>query len=169
MASHTVSLFRAIVNPPLASKRVPTEEIEKALNKWCEPPPENVSSGQTKIISATTFKNIRNLLSHYEDPIKQKEWALRPRIFTILRNIRCLDFMPDFVALRQMDDMLPFNEHELPTSLGHSKGAFLAAQAYCLTDAVELEKGDKGKHVQFSKDGDLHFIHISQLGSGGFG
>lgn len=168
MALNPVSILRAFVTPSFAPKRIPPDELDKALDKWCEPPLEN-DFRRPKILSATAFKNIRNLLSHYDDPIKQKEWALRPRIFTILRNIQRLDTMPDFVACKIMDDMLPFNEHELPPSLGHSRHAFVSLQACCLTEAVELEKGDKGKHVQFSHNGDLHFIQIAELGSGGFG
>lgn len=164
MALNPVSLLRAIGATSFPSKRIPADELDKALDKWCEPPSEKDSRRQTKI-SATAFKNIRNLLSHYDDPIKQREWVLRPRIFTILRNIQRLDTMPDFVASKNMDDMLPFNEHELPPSLGHSRRSFVGLQPYCLTDAAELEKGDRGKHVQFSYDADLHFIQIEELGS----
>jgi len=166
--SASQSWARGGVKSLLSGRSIPAEELERALDDWCQPPPRAGSNKHT-IKHAKAFKNIANLLSQFEDPMKKAEWAVRPRIYTILRNIGRLDTMPDFIEHKALDDMLPFPENELPSALGDSKRDFVQIQQYCLTDAKELEKGIAGKHVQFNYNADEHFIKLKELGGGGFG
>jgi len=153
-------------------KRLPLEDIEKALDNLCTVPSRATSeaSSHPPRIADTSFKHITNLLKHYEDHKGLKEWHIRPRIYTVLKGIRRLDAMNTFVRAGYMDDMLPFQSaRELPDELGDSKGEFMRFQTHCLTDAKELEKGTQGAHVHFPGSADVHFIWQRHLGSGGFG
>lgn len=118
---------RGGVKSLLSGRNIPAEKLERVLDDWCQPPPKTGSNKHT-IKHAKAFKNIANLLSQFEDPMKKTEWAVRPRIYTILRNIGRLDTMPDFNEHKALDDMLPFPEHELPPSLEDSRRGFVQTQ-----------------------------------------
>jgi hypothetical protein len=64
---------------------------------------------------------------------------------------------------------MPFQSaQDLPAELDHKWADFLTYQSCCLTTAVDIEKGIKGKHVRFNKDADIHFLQTKGLGNGGY-
>src|SRR5947207_187641 len=125
------SIAKSLVPGPKEPKRLPFEDIEKALDNWCTVPPRATSeaSSSPPRIADTSFKHITNLLKHYEDHKGLKGWHMRPRIYTVLKGIRRLDAMNTFVYAGYMDDMLPFkSERDLPDELGESKIEFIRFQ-----------------------------------------
>ena len=148
------------------SKAFPLEDVCACLERLCTVPPVDKNSRQRHLIPNSNFKEITDLLKHYEAQIGEKGWAHRPRIYTVLRGIGRLDVMKVFVSKALTDFLLPFDPQNLPTELGDHVGTFVRFQAHVLTDARELELGERGRHCFSSHQEDDHFIRLGYLGAG---
>ncbi|KAK6359606.1 hypothetical protein TWF696_000754 [Orbilia brochopaga] len=112
------------------------------------------------------IQQIANLL----EPINSR-WARVPRLYTLLRLIDQLPLL-DSVFLSQglSDFWLPFSLSSLPDGIPLAvRSAFVRAQPLVLTKAVDLEKGERGRHRHFGPDEPLPFKSKGPLGAGGFG
>jgi hypothetical protein len=158
-----------LLSGPGPQPQVPTrEDIEKALNHFCTPPLLPIGYG---VIESGRFINISGLLKDLEFYTGSQGWSFLPRIYTILRNIQCLQAMQGFIDRRLTDYALPFSEDSLPRAFPDEqyRAKFLNFQSCVLTKAIDLEKGEDGKHLWFNGDGDVHFCSRRQLGNGGAG
>jgi hypothetical protein len=153
----------------LTSRKVPADDVNKALADLCVLPGRDAKSTGPSRISDAVFKNISDLLRQYGDSEERSSWYKIPRIYTILRVIDQVNAMDAFVVNGYKDGMLPFVAHDLPKQLGDARERFIQVQEHCLTPATELEKGVQGSHVQWTGSGDIHFIKERHLGSGGHG
>jgi serine/threonine protein kinase len=75
-----------------------------------------------------------------------------------------------FIAQGITDFWSPFSIAALPDSINlATRTYFINIQSLVLTKAVDLEKGENGKHRNFAKGEPLPFESKATLGSGGFG
>lgn len=113
------------------------------------------------------FQPISEILIQYG----KGEWSLRPRLFSLLRMLDCMDLLDCFVREGIMDSALPFTQSTLPNFVvGNSlRSKLLALQKIVLykkeDELIALEEG--GKHVYLGGNGDDYFHSIHNLGSGG--
>jgi hypothetical protein len=147
---------------------IPTEDIERALSKYCAPPSQQ--KGRAKQIPPENFQNITNLLRDFELHNGLQGWSRRPRTYTILRNINRTGDMQFFID-DHTDMSLPYTLATLPAKFSdeQARQQFLGFQDHVLTPARELEQGDNGRHVHFPGSADQHFHFVRKLGRGGFG
>lgn len=152
---------------------IPLEDIEKALSWYCTLPAVDSARPHGKVrFSDESIHHVAGLLEHLEWRHGRTGWKLRPRIYTVLRNIGRLDAMQAFVDRDLRDISLPYSDATLPDVLRErrSRVAFLHFQEHVLTDASKLEMGPEGGHVHFDKNGgNDHFHLMKHLGSGGSG
>ena len=148
---------------------IPRDEVDRALQRLCTPPV--CDRRRSKIsIDDETFHRISGLLKHLEPHIEAEGWSLRPRTYTVLRNIGRLDLMPEFINLGLKDYSFPYSVEKIPEVLTDDswKEKFMNAQKYVLTEASQLENGPEGRHAHTKKGEDL-FHFYEHLGSGGYG
>ncbi|KAL8962726.1 MAG: hypothetical protein Q9193_000913 [Seirophora villosa] len=124
-------------------------------------------TGQRANISDGTFKHVTDLLKHLESHQSCQGWSVRPRIYTVLRNIGRLDLFQKFIDLGLKDISFPYTPEKLPNFLQEDslRDSFLRNQKYVLTDASQLEKG---LHA-YTKNADDLFRVVKHLGRGGYG
>ncbi|KAL8928824.1 MAG: hypothetical protein Q9208_001602 [Pyrenodesmia sp. 3 TL-2023] len=146
---------------------IPVDDLEKALSQYCTPPTPDKSTGQGSNISDATFKRITDLLEHLESHQRCRGWSVRPRLYTVLRNIGHLDLFQKFIDLGFKDISFPYTVEKLPDFLQEDRlrDGFLRHQKHVLTDASQLEKG---RHA-YTKNADDLFLVVKHLGSGGYG
>ncbi|KAF3923439.1 Ankyrin-1 [Orbilia brochopaga] len=98
-------------------------------------------------------------------------WAQAPRLYTLLRLIDQLPLLdPFFLSQGLSDYWLPFSLNSLPDGIPLAvRSAFVRAQPLVLTKAIDLEKGERGRHRHFGSDEPLPFKSKGPLGAGGFG
>lgn len=150
---------------------LPQEDVEKALSSICRISREAKSSKIIRL-SDSTLNHVAGLLANLERHRQIKGWSLRPRTYLILRHMGCTDAMREFIDAGLKDISFPYEESSLPIQFARDtvrRETFLDLQDAVLTDAVELERGEGGRHVLFAKSGNEHFHVLSDLGSGGFG
>ena len=143
-------------------------DIDRAFDELCKAPRDQKTNVRLRIPDAK-FTVISDLLKHYEDRKNLEGWHHRPRIFTVLHEIRRHDAMEAFISASLTDSCIPFEADTLPDVLGSSKHKFMQLQDTVLTPAKDLELGMGGKHRYFSSTGDDHFQKLKYLGSGGYG
>ena len=98
------------------------------------------------------------------------QWSKVPRLYIILRTIDCLAIIDAVIDAGCSDYWLPFTEQGLPSCLHPSKRSrFVAAQTSVMTNSMDLEKGEEGRHCHFREQDPLPFEIKGLLGSGGFG
>ncbi|KAK5011660.1 hypothetical protein LTR28_009894 [Elasticomyces elasticus] len=115
--------------------------------------------------SDSEIARISSLLKHLN-----QRWAKVPRTYIVLRTIKCLEHLDDFIDLGFSDHWLPATERSLPQCLRPSpRRAFVDAQHLVLTESMDLERGEQGQHCYFQRDGLIPFDTKGVLGSGGFG
>ncbi|KAJ6260422.1 Ankyrin-1 [Drechslerella dactyloides] len=104
------------------------------------------------------------------EPINSR-WARVPRLYTVLRLIDQLPLLDSiFLAQGLSDFWLPFSLSSLPDGIPLAvRSAFVRTQPLVLTKAVDLEKGERGRHRNFGPDEPLPFKSKGPLGAGGFG
>lgn len=143
------------------------DELEKALSQYCTPPTPDKVTGQPSNISDATFKRITDLLEHLESHQSCRGWSVRPRLYTVLRNIGRLDLFQRLIDLGLKDISFPYTVEKLPDFLQEDslRDGFLKHQKHVLTDASQLEKG---RHA-YTKNADDLFLVVKHLGSGGYG
>lgn len=150
---------------------LPQEDIERALSSICRISRDAKSGGIIRL-SDSTFNHIAGLLANLEKHRRIEGWSFRPRTYTILRHMGCLNAMQEFIDAGLKDISFPYEESSLPNRFASDltqRRTFLDLQDAVLTDAVELERGEDGRHVFFAKSGNEHFHVLRTLGSGGFG
>ncbi|KAL9616700.1 MAG: hypothetical protein Q9160_008453 [Pyrenula sp. 1 TL-2023] len=161
-----LSLFTSRQVPVL-----PQEDVEKALSSICRIS-RDAKSGKIIRPSDSTFNHVAGLLVNLERHRQIDGWSLRPRTYLILRHMGYTDAMREFIDAGLKDISFPYEESSLPTQFARDiarRETFLDLQDAVLTDAVELERGEGGRHVSFAKSGNEHFLVRRDLGSGGFG
>ncbi|KAI4176194.1 MAG: hypothetical protein LQ348_006052 [Seirophora lacunosa] len=146
---------------------IPVDDLEKALSQYCTPPMPDKLTGQRANISDGTFKHVTDLLEHLESHQSCQGWSVRPRIYTVLRNVGRLDLFQKFIDLGLKDISFPYTVEKLPSFLQEDslRDSFLRNQKYVLTDASQLEKG---RHA-YTKNADDLFRVVKHLGRGGYG
>jgi tetratricopeptide (TPR) repeat protein len=98
------------------------------------------------------------------------KWSKVPRTYMVLRTIGCLDVLDTFIDLGVSDHWFPFTVQSLPPCLRPSqRSQFVDAQHLVMTQSMDLEKGEKGRHCYFRKHEPLPLEIKGVLGSGGFG
>ncbi|KAF3926556.1 Ankyrin-3 [Arthrobotrys entomopaga] len=104
------------------------------------------------------------------EPINSR-WARVPRLYIVLRLIDQLPLLDStFLAQGLTDFWLPFSLGSLPDGVPLAvRSAFVRAQSVVLTKAIDLEKGERGRHRHFGPDEPLPFRSKGPLGVGGFG
>ena len=102
---------------------------------------------------------------------RKAAWAAIPRIYIILRTIRQLSVIEDFIDAGIDDFWLPVSEKALRTVLPstfHSQ--FLETQRMVLTKGFNLERGiGAQRHASFDRNETLPFRVLNKLGAGGYG
>lgn len=102
---------------------------------------------------------------------RKAAWAAIPRIYIILRTIRQLSVIEDFLDAGIDDFWLPMSEKTLRTVLPstfHSQ--FLETQCMILTKGFQLERGiGAQRHASFDRNEALPFRVLDKLGAGGYG
>ncbi|KAI1214107.1 kinase-like domain-containing protein [Annulohypoxylon truncatum] len=168
--------IRTLLGVPRQQPVLSEQELEIGLEKFCHVP--NYRKGDIRI-SESHVQRIQVILKyldlkHGRDK-QESHWHLRPRTYSILRNIGCLDTMDLFIKYQLNDFHLPYNEQTLPTFIKRFENndfrrAFLDIQSYFLFDFKGLEiECSKHKHFTFQTSGDAHFASRRILGQGGFG
>lgn len=165
-------LFRRSNSPSAKVKTEPLAErdIEDGLRKLCTLPGTAIGQEQGRF-SDERFQMIANLLQNLDWKYGRKGydcWRLRPRTYTILRNIGALSVMDSFSKFT--DIHLPYSNRTLPQFVVDEglRQSFLSFQRFVLTDARNLEVIG-GSHIHFEGSGEKHFRTIASLGQGGFG
>lgn len=168
MLSQTLSFFAGVRRQEPAL--IPRDEVERALLRLCAPPPQSNKSKTRPCISDEVFQHMSGLLKHLEAHLQEKGWSPRPRTYTVLRNIGCVNLMPAFIALGLKDYSFPYSWEKLPEVLHNDtmKDRFMEAQKLVLTEATQLESGAEGVHAYTKNGEDLYYV-IRHLGSGGYG
>ncbi|KAL4919219.1 hypothetical protein BDW62DRAFT_46982 [Aspergillus aurantiobrunneus] len=148
-----------------------TENGDLPLDRLCEPPEQWWEDNPPRI-NAWKFNAIAKLLEtsdKAQDRHLSHSWSKRPRLYTVLRNIGCLNLLDQFASYKFTDYNLPFNEVTLPGFVHDEevRQAFLLHQRYVLTDTHHLEDG--GPHMFLDESADVYFHHVHDLGQGGYG
>jgi serine/threonine protein kinase len=87
-----------------------------------------------------------------------------------LRYIGQLKLIDDFINDGFLDIWFPFTQGNLPSRLSPSiKTQFINTQSIVFTQALDLEKGENGKHATFATNQPLWFESRGKLGRGAFG
>ncbi|KAL8907453.1 MAG: hypothetical protein Q9207_001423 [Kuettlingeria erythrocarpa] len=146
---------------------IPVEDLENALSQYCTPPMPDNLTGERASISDAAFKHVTDLLVHLESHQSCQGWSVRPRMYTVLRNVGRLDLFPELIGLGLKDISFPYTVEKLPESLQEDslRDKFLRQQKYVLTDASQLEKG---RHA-YTRNADDLFLVVKHLGRGGYG
>lgn len=149
---------------------IPRVDVDKALRRYCTPPPPDEKTGIQPPISDGTFHHIASLLGHLEKHLNVKGYKDVPRTYTVLYNIGREDLLPEFINRHLADVAFPYTIEKLPDIIqdDSTRSRFLKAQKYVLTDATQLELGPEGCHAS-TKNGDDLFHVLKHLGSGGHG
>jgi serine/threonine protein kinase len=95
-------------------------------------------------------------------------WSHIPRTYAVLRLINRIEDINAFTTQKVSDLSIPYTKDNLPQSLSIStKSKFLQMQSFVLTSAMDLERGEAGRHRHISSLEDLQFDRIGELGRGG--
>ena len=128
-------------------------------------------NGQTPVGQLPAFKDsdiqeIASILGHLN-----KSWARVPRTYIVLRAIGHLNLLDTFIELGFTDHWFPvIIDRGIPSSISPSvRTKFKEAQSLVLTRLLDLEKGEHGQHLHFSKGEMLPFEFKGVLGTGSFG
>ncbi|EPS38648.1 hypothetical protein H072_7646 [Dactylellina haptotyla CBS 200.50] len=123
-------------------------------------------SNPTRSYLELEIQQIASLL----EPVNSR-WARVPRLYTVLRLIDQLPLLDSiFLAQGLTDFWLPFSLGSLPDGVPLAiRSAFVRAQSVVLTKAIDLEKGERGRHRHFGPEEPLPFKSKGSLGVGGFG
>ncbi|KAI1079487.1 hypothetical protein F5B20DRAFT_581270 [Whalleya microplaca] len=153
--------------------------LEAQLQRFCSIPSHVQTSLTVDRIPEQHVQQIRAILKcldqvHGRDTT-ETQWQWRPRTYSILRNIGCLDSMETFIQHQLSDFHLPYNEQTLPAVIERReendlRQAFLDIQGYFLSGfkGIELESS-RHEHFNFPTSGDLYFNPRRMLGQGGYG
>ncbi|KAI9725790.1 MAG: hypothetical protein M1834_009739 [Cirrosporium novae-zelandiae] len=147
---------------------IPQDVIDEELDKYCKI--QHDEDGRPLPISEVDFQHITELLRNLEAYAHISGWSRRPRTYTVLRNIRCLDLFPYFINHNLSDYSLPYTTETLPPEVADEakREMFLRVQEAVLTPTKELEAGPEGRHVRFLGSAD-DFFHVRRpLGEGAF-
>ena len=138
--------------------------IEDLLSRLCYPPDPSSQDPYPRI-TLDKFVEIAKLLETINPTSSQ-----RPRLYTVRRNLGRLDLLDRFVKEGLNDFYLPLSEQTLPDWIEGDKlqQQFLNFQRCVLTDARELEEPG-GPHLPVEGSAQRYFVHIRDLGQGGFG
>src|SRR5947207_8688617 len=114
--------------------------------------------------SESQIQQVADLLGHLNEA-----WAKVPRTYIVLRLIDQLPLLDRLIDLGFSDPWFPVAKRSVPVCLGPTAAdAFLSTQAVILTKALDLEKGDDGRHMHFAKGEPIPFETKAILGAGGF-
>lgn len=148
------------------SKFISDAELNQGLNKWL-PRPNDPCAART-VLRDSVFQPISELLVMYG----KGEWSLRPRIFSVLRILGCMNLLDCFTQEGLMDSALPFNDSTLPVFLKGSelRTKFLKLQHAVLYKEKGLEAMEHGgTHLHLAGSGDDYFRTVKPLGMGRYG
>lgn len=148
------------------SKFISDVELNQGLNKWL-PRPNDPCAART-VLRDSVFQPISELLVMYG----KGEWSLRPRIFSVLRILGCMNLLDCFTQEGLMDSALPFNDSTLPVFLkGYElRTKFLKLQHAVLYKEKGLEAMEHGgTHLHLAGSGDDYFRTVEPLGMGRYG
>lgn len=125
------------------------------------------SATTAKHLPETLFPQLARLL----ELSGKKSWSLRPRTYTILRIINRLDAMNAFVSEGLYDISIPYSVRTLPDVLKNpsARAKFFEVQPLVLCQQASAVESGESRHRHFAEDGDIHFVPVRELGSGGFG
>lgn len=142
-----------------------------AQGKLCEFFPGRTSSDAASVLikSRYTDADLQRIVRLLK--LSEKEtWSTIPRIYTVLRSIGQLQLIDGFVNGGFSDIWFPFTMRNLPSHLSPSiKSRFIDTQSIVFTQALDLEKGENGKHATLAAGEPLWFESRGKLGSGAFG
>ncbi|KAI9753931.1 MAG: hypothetical protein M1835_000943 [Candelina submexicana] len=137
-------------------------KISQALAAYF-PRPSEPGTTEPRQFPESDIQEISNLLRL----LKRESWSQVPRTYIVLRTIGQLHRLDDFVEEGVSDIWFPYSMRGLPDVLAPSaKAEFLEAQTVVLTKAIDLERGEQGKHAYFTQGEALPFESQGLLGSG---
>jgi hypothetical protein len=148
------------------SSQVP-QVAERKLSAYFPGPA--TSSGSVRRLRRYTDEDLQDI-AYLLSLSESESWSRVPRIYTVLRCIGQLPLLNEFVKEGFTDIWIPFAESDLPSSLSQSiKTQFINAQPVVFTEALDLEKGERGKHVTFDASKPIWFESRGELGRGAHG
>jgi serine/threonine protein kinase len=122
------------------------------------------TSARTESFVDEDFRQITEVLREFD----YMSWAVIPRTYAVLRLIRRIEDMNDFIAQNLSDLSIPYTNDNLPINLSISaKESFLKVQHLVLTSAMDLERGEAGEHKHIRSHEELQFDVVGELGRGG--
>ncbi|KAF2500707.1 kinase-like protein [Lophium mytilinum] len=114
----------------------------------------------------TDIQDISSLLDHVKPT-----WSKFPRAYVVLRAISKLDQLDPLIASGFTDHCFPVTEtRTLPPQLPPTTRAeILSAQGMILTKSMDIEKGERGRHMHFGPGELIPFESKEVLGLGRYG
>ena len=121
---------------------------------------------RTQPYTDSDISEISSLLKPLND-----HWHKVPRTYIILRKMKRLDLLDNLIELGFADYWFPVTEESLPAVFASPalRSHFVRTQNIILTNSIDIEQGERGRHRHFAKNDPLPFERIRLLGSGGFG
>jgi hypothetical protein len=93
-----------------------------------------------------------------------------PRLYTVLRIINQFEILDEFIARDITDISFPFDAKSLPSVISfEAQRKFLQYQYVVLTERLDLEKGEQGRHFCFGKEESAPYEVKGILGTGAYG
>ncbi|KAI9717137.1 MAG: hypothetical protein M1812_004885 [Candelaria pacifica] len=124
-----------------------------------------VGLAHDRTYSEADIQAIADLLQHVS-----RSWSRSPRLYIVLRAIGHLELLDNLIAQGFTDLWFPCTTNTLPQAIDVViRADFVEAQHIILTKAIDLEKGDNGKHKSFAEGEAVPFESKAILGEGGFG
>ena len=160
----------SLANAPMASDTAPTASplsvsLDNHLASFFVSLNGQTPVGQLPAFKDSDIQEIASILGHLN-----KSWARVPRTYIVLRAIGHLNLLDTFIELGFTDHWFPVIDRGIPSLISPSvRTKFKEAQSLVLTRLIDLEKGEHGQHLHFSKGEMLPFEFKGVLGMGSFG
>ncbi|PMD37014.1 kinase-like protein [Hyaloscypha variabilis F] len=92
-----------------------------------------------------------------------------PRLYTVLRIINQIKALDKFIERGITDVSFPFDAKSFPSVISfEAQGEFLQCQHVVLTERLDLEKGEQGRHLCFGKEESAPYEVKGRLGCGAY-
>ena len=161
----------SLANAPMASDTAPTTSplsanLDNHLASFFVSLNGQTPVGQLPAFKDSDIQEIASILGHLNKP-----WARVPRTYIVLRAIGHLNLLDTFIELGFTDHWFPVViDRGIPSSISPSvRTKFKEAQSLVFTRLIDLEKGEHGRHLHFSKGEMPPFEFKGVLGTGSFG
>jgi hypothetical protein len=142
---------------PLMSPKVP-RSIDERLGVF-------FADNRTGHFTDADLAQISFLLQHSN----RASYSRVPRLYTVLRIINQLNVLDGLIERGVTDVSFPFDGKSFPSVISfEAQGKFLQYQHVVLTERLDLEKGEQGRHFCFGKEEPAPYVVEGILGSGAY-